>query len=55
MIECLKEQNNKQQHHILKNETYSRRNNILFRGFDSKEDPCDVTVRRIILKTGSKV
>ena len=52
VIECLKEQNNKQQQHILKNETYSRRNNLLFRGFDSTEDPCDVIVRRIILKTG---
>ena len=52
MIECLTEQNNKQQHHILKNETYSRRNILLFRGFDSTEDPCDVIVRRIISKTG---
>ena len=51
VIECVKEQNNKQQHHILKNETYSRRNNILFRDFDSTEDPCDVIVRRILSKT----
>ena len=52
VIECLMEQNNKQQHDILNNETYSRRNYLLFRGFDSTEDPCDVIVRRIILKTG---
>ena len=52
MVECLREQNTKQQRHILKNETYSRRDNLLFRGFNASDEPCEVIVRRILSKMG---
>ena len=52
MVICLREQNTKQQNHILKNETYSRRDNLLFRGFEAAEEPCEVIVRRIMTKMG---
>ena len=51
-IICLKEQNTKQQQHILNNESYSRRENLLFRGFDNSNLPCDAIVRNILVKMG---
>ena len=43
-IICLIEQNSKQQKHIWQNESYSRRNNLLFRGYDKSNQSCDVIV-----------
>ena len=51
-IICLKEQNTKQQQHIWRNESYSRRNNLLFRGYDQSNQSCDVIVRDIMSKMG---
>ena len=36
--------------HILKNESYSRRENLVFRGFEDSNLPCDQIVRNIIGK-----
>ena len=52
IVQCLKQQNQQQQSHILKNETYSRRENLLFRGYAATQEPCDVIVRRIMSKMG---
>ena len=38
--------------HILKNESYSRRENLVFRGFPPNDrEPCDVKVRRVLSTT----
>lgn len=52
VVKCLRDQNHKQQNHILKNETYSRPDNLLFRGFIASDEPCDVIVRNILTKMG---
>ena len=51
-IICLKEQNTKQQQDIWRNESYSRRNNFLFRGYDQSNQSCDVIVRDIMSRMG---
>ena len=51
-VECLREENERQQMHILKNETYSRRENLLFRGFEPSDVPCDIIVRSIMTSMG---
>ena len=39
--------------HILKNESYSRRENLVFRGFPHNDhEPCDVKVRRVLTTMG---
>ena len=41
--------------HLGKNESYSRRNSLLFRGYDQSNQSCDVIVRDIMSKMGVEV
>lgn len=48
LVMCLQDQNNNQQRHILQNESYSRRDNLLFSGYPPSNKKCDVIVREIM-------
>ena len=40
-LEIVCDENNKLKEHILKNESYSRRENLIFRGIKSSAEPCE--------------
>ena len=49
-LEIVCDENNKLKEHILKNESYSRRENLIFRGIKSSAEPCEKIVRNILCK-----
>ena len=54
-LEFLLEENRKRDDHVLKNETYSRRENLVFRGFktaNNDNETCDDKVRTILRAMG---
>ena len=54
-VEFLLTENKKQKDHIIKNETYSRRDNLIFRGFTISQENtngCDKIIRDIIRSMG---
>lgn len=51
-IECLKNQNQQQNQHIVNLESYGRRENLIFRGFQPTEQPCLTTVHKIMQQMG---
>ena len=54
-LEFLLNENKKRDEHVLRNETYSRRDNLIFRGYTvARDDPetCEAKVRKIITVMG---
>ena len=54
-LEFLLEENRKRDDHVLKNETYSKRENLVFRGFttvNNDNETCDDKVRTILRAMG---
>ena len=49
-LEIVCDENNKLKEHILKNESYSRRENLIFRCITSSAEPCEKIVRNILCK-----
>ena len=54
-VDFLMSENNRQKEHILRNETYSRRNNLVFRGYNivpNDQESCEMKARGIIKQMG---